>query len=81
MLAAPLPRESGESQLTEDIALETGAEVNPPETFRALFNDVADEHFGDMVDAFYKFYKDVTANPQAKQRFFDWLFDQYQRGK
>jgi len=64
-------------KLMEDIALETGSKVNPPETFRTLFDDRADEHFGEMVDAFFKFYKKVTNNPRAKEHFFDWLFDQY----
>jgi type I restriction enzyme R subunit len=64
-------------KLEEDIALETGSKVNPPETFRTLFDDRADEHFGDMVDAFFKFYKKITANSRAKEHFFDWLFDQY----
>jgi type I restriction enzyme R subunit len=70
-----------QAKLTADIALEKGAEVNPPATFRTLFDDRADDHFGEMVDAFYKFYNDITANPQAKQRFFDWLFEQYQQRK
>lgn len=68
-----------QAKLSADIALEKGAEVNPPETFRALFDDIADDHFGDMVDAFFKFYRDISANPDAKQRFFDWLFEQYQQ--
>ncbi len=67
------------TKLSTDIALETGAIVNPPETFRTLFDDHADEHFGEMVDAFHKFYNTVSANPQAKERFFDWLFEQYQK--
>ena len=69
-----------QSKLQEDIALEKGAAANPPDTFRLLFDQVAGEHFGDMIDAFFKFYKQVTDNPQAKDRFFDWLYEQYQRG-
>lgn len=68
-----------QSKLAADIALQKGAEVNPPDTFRALFDDVADDHFGEMVDAFYKFYREITANSEAKGRFFDWLFDQYRK--
>lgn len=70
-----------QEKLAADIALETGAAVNSRETFRTLFDDRADEHFGEMVDAFFKFYKEVTANSTAKQRFFDWLFDQYRQQK
>jgi type I restriction enzyme R subunit len=66
-----------QQKLLADMALEAGSKVNSPETFRTLFDDRADEHFGEMVDAFYKFYKKVTANPRAKDHFFDWLFDQY----
>ena len=36
----------------EDVALEKGAAANPPDTFRLLFDQVADEHFADMIDAF-----------------------------
>lgn len=65
-------------KLAEDVALEKGAAANPPETFRLLFNQVADEHFAEMIDSFFQFYKQVTDNPQAKDRFFDWLYQQYQ---
>ncbi|MBN1581498.1 MAG: type I restriction endonuclease subunit R, partial [Anaerolineae bacterium] len=68
-------------KLEGDIALAKGSAANPPDTFRLLFDQIADEHFADMIDAFFKFYKQVTDNPQAKDRFFDWLFEQYQRGK
>jgi hypothetical protein len=53
--------------------------VNPPDTFRLLFDQVAGGHFAEMVDSFFKFYKQVTDDPQAKERFFDWLFEQYGR--
>ncbi len=66
-------------KLEADVALEKGAEVNPPETFRLLFDQVADEHFAEMVDAFYRFYAEISADRQVKERFFDWLFEQYQR--
>jgi len=67
-------------KLQGDVALEKGAEVNPPETFRLLFDQTADKHFAEMVDAFYRFYVEVSNDAKAKERFFDWLFDQYQRG-
>lgn len=64
-------------KLEQDITLEKGAAANPPDVFRLLFEQRADEHFAEMIDAFFKFYKQVTDNPQAKERFFEWLFEQY----
>ena len=68
-------------KLQEDITLTKGAAANPPDTFRLLFEQRANEHFAEMIDAFFKFYKQVTDNPQAKNHFFDWLFEQYQLHK
>ena len=67
------------SKLTEDIALKKSYEVNPPETVRLTFDQVAEQLFAKMVDNYYEFYKKVTDDPQAKQLFFDWLFEQYRR--
>jgi hypothetical protein len=69
-----------QGKLAQDASLGQGAAVNPPETFRLLFDQVADGHFAEMVDAFYRFYAEVSKDPQAKARFFDWLFEQY-RGR
>ena len=69
-----------QSKLTEDIALKKSYEVNPPQTVRLTFDQVAEQLFAEMIDNYYEFYNKVTDDPQAKQRFFDWLFEQYRRG-
>jgi hypothetical protein len=34
-----------------------------------------------MIDNFFEFYQRVTDDPRAKERLFDWLFEEYQRRK
>jgi hypothetical protein len=70
-----------QGKLAADIALQKGAEANPPETFRLLFDQVVDERFAEMIDNFFEFYQRVTDDPRAKERLFDWLFEEYQRRK
>ncbi|MBL7066066.1 MAG: type I restriction endonuclease subunit R [Anaerolineae bacterium] len=69
-----------QSKLAGDIALDKSCQVNPPETARLTFDQVAEQLFAEMIDNYYEFYKKVTDDPQAKRRFFDWLFEQYGRG-
>ena len=40
-----------------------------------------DERFAEMVDNFFEFYQRVTNDPRAKERLFDWLFEEYRRRK
>jgi type I restriction enzyme R subunit len=68
-----------QGKLQEDIALQKSFEVNPPETARLTFDQATEELFAEMIDSYWGFYKQVTDDPQAKQRFFDWLHDQYRR--
>jgi len=69
-----------QSKLAGDIALKKSCQVNPPETARLTFDQVTEQLFAEMIDNYYEFYKKVTDDPQAKRRFFDWLFEQYERG-
>ncbi len=64
-------------KLVESIAVAKSLEANPPDTARLTFDQVTDQLFAEMVDNYFEFYKKVTDNPQAKQRLFDWLFEQY----
>jgi hypothetical protein len=41
-----------QGKLQADIALQKGSGVNPPDTFRLLFDQIADGHFAEMVDSF-----------------------------
>jgi type I restriction enzyme R subunit len=68
-------------KLDADIALQKGAEANPPETFRLLFDQVVEELFAEMVDNYFGFYRRVTDDRKAKERLFDWLFGEYRRRK
>jgi type I restriction enzyme R subunit len=68
-------------KLDADIALQKGAEANPPKTFRLLFDQVVEERFAEMIDNYFEFYRRVTDDPKAKERLFDWLFGEYRRRK
>ena len=66
-----------QGKLAEDMAVRNSIEVNPPETARLTFDQVANQLFSEMVDNYFEFYRQVTDDPQAKRYFFDWLYDQY----
>jgi hypothetical protein len=68
-------------KLVENVAIQKSLEVNPPDTARLTFNHVAEQLFAEMVDNYYTFYKRVTDNPQAQQRLFEWLFEQYRSAR
>lgn len=66
-----------QKKLTEDPALEASMRVSSSENGRLTFDQVAEELFEEMIEDNFKFYKQVTDDPTLKQRFFDWLFEQY----
>jgi type I restriction enzyme R subunit len=68
-----------QGKLAENVTVQKSVEVNPPETARLTFEQVADELFAEMVDNYYEFYRQITDDPQAKRFFFDWLYDQYRQ--
>ncbi len=41
------------------------------------FDHVANETFEQMIDANFKFYKQVRDNPEFSGHFFDLMFDRY----
>ena len=55
--------------------------VNPPEDARLTFNAVVNDRLQDMIDSNFKFYKQVTDNPEFAEDFLGWLFDRYRRSK
>jgi len=66
--------------VTGKIDVRTVATLQRTETARLTFDQVTEQLFAEMIDNYYEFYKKVTDDPQAKHRFFDWLFEQYERG-
>lgn len=68
-----------QTQLTGDPALEASMRVSSSENGRLTFDQVAEELFEEMIEENFKFYKQVTDDPTLKQRFFDWLYEQYLR--
>lgn len=70
-----------EQRLAADPALEASIKVNPPEDARLTFNQVVNDKLQDMVDSNFKFYKQVTDNPDFAQDFLSWMFERYVRAR
>ncbi|MDQ3828942.1 MAG: hypothetical protein M3361_06475, partial [Candidatus Tectomicrobia bacterium] len=66
-----------EQKLAADPALEASIRVNPPENARLTFNHVVNDRLQEMIDANFKFYKQVTDDPEFAKVFLDWLFERY----
>ncbi len=63
-----------EVQLAHDPALEASVRVNTPDNARLTFDHVVNEHLQEMVDSNFKFYKQVTDDPEFAKTLFDWMF-------
>ncbi len=70
-----------EQRIAGDPALEASIRVNPPEDVRLTFNQVVNDRLQEMIDSNFKFYKQVTDNPEFAEDFVGWLFDRYRRSK
>ena len=70
-----------EQRIANNPALEASLRVNPPEDARLTFNQVVNDHLQNMMDSNFKFYKQVTDNPEFADDFLGWLFDRYCRTK
>ena len=66
-----------EQKLPADPALEASVRVNPPENARLTFNHVVNDRLQEMIDANFKFYKQVTDDPEFAKVFLDWLFERF----
>ncbi len=66
-----------EAKLTDNEALEKAVKVNTPENARLTFNHVVNDKLQEMIDTNFKFYKQVTDDPDFAKTFLDWLFDRY----
>ena len=70
-----------EQRIASDPALEASIRVNPPEDARLTFNQVVNDRLQEMIDSNFKFYKQVTDNPDFAEDFLGWLFERYRRAK
>jgi type I restriction enzyme, R subunit len=70
-----------EQRIANDPALEASIKVNPPEDARLTFNQVVNDKLQDMVDSNFKFYKQVTDNPDFAEDFLAWMFERYVRAR
>ena len=70
-----------EQRIANDPALEASIKVNPPEDARLTFNQVVNDRLQEMVDANFKFYKQVTDNDDFAEEFLAWMFERYRRAK
>jgi type I restriction enzyme R subunit len=66
-----------ETKLTNNEALEKAVKVNTPENARLTFNHVVNDKLQEMIETNFKFYKQVTDDPDFAKTFLDWLFDRY----
>ena len=66
-----------ETKLADDIALAKSVQVNPPENARLTFDHVVNDKLQGMIDSNFKFYKQITDNPQFSELLLDWLFERY----
>lgn len=70
-----------ESKLAANDALEKAVLANTPENARLTFDHVVNDKLQEMIDTNFKFYKQITNDPQFSKVFLDWLFERYSRSK
>jgi len=68
-----------EEKLAGDAALEASVKVNVEENARLTFDHVANDKIQEMIDSNFKFYKQVTDDPEFEKFFLGWLFERYKR--
>jgi type I restriction enzyme R subunit len=66
-----------EAKLANNEALEKAVRANTPDNARLTFDHVVNDKLQEMIDTNFKFYKQVTDDPEFSRMFFEWLFDRY----
>lgn len=66
-----------EARLSGNKALAKAIEVNTPDNARLTFDHVVNDKLQEMIDTNFKFYKQITDDPQFAKTFLDWLFHRY----
>ena len=70
-----------ETKLAADPALNASVQINTPDNARLTFDHVATDHLQEIIDTDFKFYKQVTDDPEFAKQLFDWLFERYRKTK
>ena len=70
-----------EAHLEGNASLEASVRVNPPENARLTFDHVVQDQLQDMIDANFKFYKQITDDDDFAAHFIGWLFKRYYQKK
>ena len=70
-----------ETKLVRNAALEAAVRVNAPDNARLTFDHVVNDDLQEMIDSNFKFYKQVTDDPEFEKALLDWLFDRYRKSK
>lgn len=68
-----------EARLADDEALKASVRVNTLENARLTFDHVVNDRLQEMIDSNFKFYKQVTDDPQFARELLDWLFERYRQ--
>jgi len=68
-----------ETRLDDDAALQNSVKVNMPENARLTFDLVVNDRLQEMIDANFKFFKQINDNQEFSKFFLAWLFDRYRR--
>jgi len=70
-----------EERIANDRALAESIRVNPPADARLTFDHVVNDRLQEMIDTNFKFYKQVTDDPEFAQFFLGFLFKRYYERK
>ena len=68
-----------EAKLAGDESLEASIRVNTPENARLTFDHVVGDRLQEMIDSNFKFYKQITDDPEFAKEFLGWLFERYRQ--
>ena len=70
-----------ETQLSRDPALEASLRANTRDNARLTFEHVLNDRLQEIVDSDFKFYKQVTDNPEFAKTLLDWMFERLYQTK
>jgi type I restriction enzyme R subunit len=70
-----------ETQLSHDPALEASLRANTRDNARLTFEHVLNDRLQEIVDSDFKFYKQVTDNPEFAKTLLDWMFERLYQTK
>ena len=72
---------STDPRFVEKLRDVVGLYLNPPENARLTFEHVVNDQLQEMIDANFKFYKQVNDDEDFAAHFIGWLFDRYYKKK